>query len=206
MYLSDQLPITLAAANNPAAYYGPLTGSWCYSCLLSTTFPRGYDESDIGVYWDTKARSYVEAHKTRAAEVAAARMGLVWSVYAPLRQVQQDFLEGWPKPVADAWLIWFYPLTLLGIVGAVILRRRHEPIFPLVAMVVVPSVAGVLTYGNQRFRCEAEVAIVVLAAVTLDALWTALVGRAPEEVLDLPHRRLGDADRPVARPSEGATV
>jgi hypothetical protein len=202
--LSDQLPITLAAANNPSTYSGPLTASWCFTCLLSAHFPRSDDESDIGAYWDGKARHYVEAHPARALEVAIERVGLEWDLYAPWREAHQDFLESWPVPVSEAWLIWFYPMVAAAIAGGVILRRRREPVYPLVAMVVVTTVTAFATYGNYRFRAESEVALVILAGVALDALWTWLVGRAPAEVLDRPRRHSGD--HPVVRPPEGFTV
>ena len=109
--------------------------------------------------------------------VAVERVGLEWDLYAPLRQANQDFLEGWPTPVSDAWLVWFYPLAALAVGGAVILRRRRLPLYPLVAMFIVPTVAAVVTYGNYRFRSEAEVALVVLASVALDAVWGSAAGR-----------------------------
>jgi 4-amino-4-deoxy-L-arabinose transferase-like glycosyltransferase len=202
--LSDQLPITLAAANNPSTYSGPLTGSWCYTCVLPGHFPKSDDESDIGAYWQTKARRYIEAHPARAFEVAIDRVGLEWGLYAPLRAADQDFLESWPVPVSEAWLIWFYPMALAAIVGGVILRRRRKPIYPLLAMVVVTTVTAFATYGNYRFRAESEVALVILAAVALDALWTWLIGRPSTEVVDRPSRHRGD--RPVVRPPEGVTV
>ncbi len=180
VFLSDQLPITLASANNEQAYYGPLTASWCYTCLLGTHFPRSLSEAGAGSYWDAQARHYIENHEGQAAVVAVQRVGLEWDLYAPLRQANQDFLEGWPTPVSDAWLIWFYPLAALALGGAVILRRRRRPIFPLVALFIVPTVAAVVTYGNYRFRSEAEVALVVLAAVALDALWASMAGRPPD--------------------------
>jgi 4-amino-4-deoxy-L-arabinose transferase-like glycosyltransferase len=202
--LSDQLPITLAAANNPSTYSGPLTASWCFTCLLSTHFPPGDDESDIGAHWEAAARRYVGAHPARAFEVAVERVGLEWDLYAPLRAADQDFLESWPVPVSDAWLIWFYPTAAAAIAGGVILRRRRRPVYPLVAMVVVTTVTAFATYGNYRFRAESEVALVILAAVALDALWARLVGRPPAEVLDRPRRHSGD--HPVVRPPEGVTV
>jgi 4-amino-4-deoxy-L-arabinose transferase-like glycosyltransferase len=177
VFLSDQLPITLASANNTEAYYGPLTASWCYTCLLNAHLSRRLSEAGAGSYWDTRAKDYIEAHKGRAAVVALERVGLEWDLYAPLRQTDQDFLEGWPTPVSDAWLVWFYPLAALAVAGGVILRRRRQPLYPLAALFVVPTLAAVVTYGNYRFRSEAEVGLVVLAAVALDALWATLAGR-----------------------------
>ena len=45
------------------------------------------------------------------------------------------------------------------------------------AMFIVTTVTAALIYGNDRFRCESEVAMVVLAAVSLDAIWSSLAGR-----------------------------
>jgi 4-amino-4-deoxy-L-arabinose transferase-like glycosyltransferase len=177
VYLSDQFEATIASANNPSTYEGPLTASWCYPCLLAHHFAAADDESDQAVYWSAQAKRYILAHKVRALEVAVDRVGLEWSIYQPGRQARQDFLEGWPVPVAQAWLVWYYPLEASAIVGAVILRRRRTPIYPLVAMVATVTFAALVTYGNQRFRTEAEVAIVILAAAAFDALWSSVEGR-----------------------------
>jgi 4-amino-4-deoxy-L-arabinose transferase-like glycosyltransferase len=174
--LSDQLQVTLAASNNASTYSGPLTASWCFTCVQGVQFPRTWDESDQGVYWQSQAVHYIEAHKARALEVAFERVGLEWNLYAPIRQAGHDFLEGWPVPVSDAWLVWYYPLTAAALVGAVILRRRRRPIYPLVAMYAVVTIVAFVTYGNYRFRAEAEAATVVLAAVAFDALWSAVAG------------------------------
>ena len=109
--------------------------------------------------------------------MAVDRVGLVWAFYAPLLHADQDFLEGWPVPISKAWLIWYYPLLALSVVGAVILRRRRQPIYPLIAMFVTTTITAFFIYGNYRFRCESEVAIVLLASVSLDALWSSLAGR-----------------------------
>ena len=206
VYLSDQLPDTLAAANNFRTYSGPLTASWCYICLLSAPFPTRDDETDRGIYWQKKAEQYIKAHKVRALEVAVDRVGLEWGLYAPLRVADQNFIEGWPTPVSDAWLFWYYPLMALAVGGAVILRRRRRPIYPLMAMFIVATVTAALTYGNERFRCEAEVAMVVLAAVSLDAIWSSLAGR-PRPPRGAAHRRLAPGDEqaiPAPTPREVA--
>jgi 4-amino-4-deoxy-L-arabinose transferase-like glycosyltransferase len=192
--LSDQFPITVAAANNAQTYHGPLTASWCFTCLLSARFPASDDESDEAIYWQHQAEQYIKAHKVRALEVAIDRVGLEWSFSAPSLHADQDFLEGWPVPVSDAWLFWYYPLIVLGVAGAVILRRRRQPIYPLIAMFVVTTFTAFVTYGNYRFRSESEVAIVVLAAVSLDALWSLLAGRSGAPSQRTPRHRLVDPD------------
>ena len=57
--------------------------------------------------------------------------------------------------------------------GALVLRRRGvSDRGSCWCPFVVVSVTALLTYGNLRFREPAEVALVVLAAVALDALWS----------------------------------
>ncbi len=203
--LSDQFQVTVAAANNAQTYHGPLTGSWCYTCLLTARFPVGDDESDQADYWQAQADRYIRAHKTRALEVAVDRVGLEWGFYAPVVHADQDFLEGWPIPVSDAWLFWYYPLLALAAGGTVILRRRRQPIYPLMAMVIVPTLTAFVTYGSNRFRSEAEVAIVVLAAVTLDAAWSSLAGR-PRRSGRVPRTRLAAAEARPDHTRQEATV
>jgi 4-amino-4-deoxy-L-arabinose transferase-like glycosyltransferase len=198
VWLSDQFPITVASANNNQTYYGPLTASWCFTCLLSAHFPAHDDESDEAIYWQARAERYIKAHKGRAVEVAIDRAGLEWGLYAPVRQANQDFLEGWPTPVADAWMFWYYPLMALAVGGTVILRRRRQPIYPLMAMFVTATLTALTTYGNQRFRTEAEVAMVVLAAVSLDAVWTAVAGGARQQA-HVRGRRAPAADEQIPR-------
>ena len=202
VYLSDQLPVTVAAANNPQTYFGPLTASWCYTCLLSARFPPGSDESDEGIYWQQQGEQYIRAHKGRAAEVVVDRVGLEWGLYVPLRVADQNFLEGWPVPVSDAWLLWYYPLMALAVGGTVILRRRHRPIYPLMAMFITTTVTAGLIYGNDRFRSEAEVAMVVLAAVSLDAVWSSLAGRPRPAGGTARHRVAGGGENVVRTPQE----
>jgi 4-amino-4-deoxy-L-arabinose transferase-like glycosyltransferase len=203
--LSDQLQVTVAAANNAQTYHGPLTASWCYTCLLTARFPSGDDESDQADYWQGQAEHYIAAHKMRALDVAVDRVGLEWGFYAPLIHADQDFLEGWPIPVSDAWLAWYYPLLALAVCGAVILRRRRQPIYPLMAMFIVATLTAIATYGSYRFRSEAEVAIVVLAAVTLDAVWSSLAGR-PGPAHRLARRQPPNEHVPPDRAREEAIV
>jgi hypothetical protein len=72
-------------------------------------------------------------------------------------------------------LLALYASVPLGIAGAVILRRRRVPISPLVAPVFVATLSAMLAFGNPRYRASADIALVVLSAIALDALlvrWT----------------------------------
>jgi len=54
--------------------------------------------------------------------------------------------------------------------GFIVLRRRGKPVWILVAPLITVTATALLTYGSVRFRHSGELAIVVLAAVALDAL------------------------------------
>ena len=58
----------------------------------------------------------------------------------------------------------------LAPIGLVLLRRRRRPILPLVAQLALVAITGVLAYGQVRFRMPADVVLVVLVGVVLDAL------------------------------------
>ena len=51
----------------------------------------------------------------------------------------------------------------------VILRRRRVPVFPLLALGLDVIVSVLLAFGNTRYRSTFEVALALLAAVTIDA-------------------------------------
>ena len=73
------------------------------------------------------------------------------------------------------------------------------------AMFIVTTVTVFLIYANDRFRSEAEVAIVVLAAVSLDAVWSSLAGR-PRPPRGTALRRFPPGDEPAVRAPQEAAV
>jgi hypothetical protein len=65
----------------------------------------------------------------------------------------------------------FFLLVPFAVAGALVLRRRRTPLWIMLVPILVVSATALLTYGNLRFREPAELSVVVLAAVALDALW-----------------------------------
>jgi hypothetical protein len=63
----------------------------------------------------------------------------------------------------------WYGLIPIAIAGAVVLRRRRTTLLPLVAAIVAATANVALTWGSLRFRVPIDVAVVVLAAVGVDA-------------------------------------
>ena len=65
---------------------------------------------------------------------------------------------------AGLWM--FYAFAALSVFGALRLRRKGVPIFPMLAVALDVVVAVLLTYGQTRFRATLEPLLVLLSAVT----------------------------------------
>jgi hypothetical protein len=100
--------------------------------------------------------------------------------------------EGIPTTVM--WAGWATYLLLIGLAAAGIptLRRRGVTLFPILAPFGIVVIVAALFYGHTRFRVPAEISIVVLAAVTLDALI--------DRVTVPPRRSAARATAPRSRP------
>ena len=101
----------------------------------------------------------------------------------------------------------YYALLALSIGGTVVLRRRRIPSFPLwaIGLDVVCSVA--LTFGQTRYRTTFEVSLVLMAAVTLDAIWSALRRGLPGRPAESgrPGDPASDRAPPTRRPASAST-
>jgi 4-amino-4-deoxy-L-arabinose transferase-like glycosyltransferase len=179
VYISTGFGGTFAAANCEATYYGPAIGSKNYDCgaarFLAVARREGarhdsMDASERDSAVRAETMKYVRAHKARVPVVVAARWGRISSVYRPRDEMWLDALfyrkERW---VSEAGFVGFYAVAGLAVAGAVILRRRGTPLFPLLAFPVIVLVSVAVTFAQIRYRAPAEVSLVLLAAVAIDA-------------------------------------
>jgi 4-amino-4-deoxy-L-arabinose transferase-like glycosyltransferase len=167
--LSSQFEATLANANCDETYRGPSKGWYWYPCIAAIQTPPG-DDSVRGKVYGKVAGDYIRAHEGELTGVAFARVGRTFGFYQPFRQTRLDVIEGRPREVSLAALWCWWASALIGVAGAVVLRRRRVPIWPLLAFVVNVAVAVAVTFGQPRYRAPADVAVTVLAAVALAAL------------------------------------
>jgi 4-amino-4-deoxy-L-arabinose transferase-like glycosyltransferase len=164
----------LLGANCDEVYSGPLLGLWNGLC----TFGKPSDEpSVLAERKRERALEYARDHLDRLPVVAAARVGRTWSVFRPFQMAEISEAEGKPKWVSLTGWGAYWVLLPLAAWGTILLRRRGVALIPLVAPAVIVTVAVAAFYGRVRFRAPAEVSIVVLAAVTLDALLVARTSR-----------------------------
>jgi peptidoglycan/LPS O-acetylase OafA/YrhL/4-amino-4-deoxy-L-arabinose transferase-like glycosyltransferase len=169
--LSAQFDQTLGTANCDEVYYGDRVGYWALSCIQETEPLVGDgDASAQGRGFARIARQYMRDHAERVPYVVAARVGRTFGVYQPQEQIFVDHQVESKEPVlGQVGLFVWYATAVAGAVGLIGLRRAGRPIFPLVAVVATVVVTAAVVYGTTRFRLPGELALMIPAAVSLDA-------------------------------------
>jgi len=200
----------LSAASCDETYRGEKLG-WYHDCFTGP-FPdkvigadglpyevddqgRRSDESyrDLAPY--EQATAYIGDHVGQLPKVVAARIGRLWGWYRPIQTTQFEIrIES-----RGAWQSWanlagLYVIEILGVAGLVIMRRRRLPISPAVALIGTATFGAAITFGVARYRCTAEVALMVASAVAI-AVWSEARSRRSES-----GSALGDA------PASGSEV
>ena len=174
----------LGVGNCDLTYNGAFLGYWTPNCILAPGRPqpaKNADMSQMSLFYRDNALDYMWNHKKQVPKVVLARVGRLWGLYRVDQNADLDInVEG--RGEVPVWLGVgaYYALMPFAIAGAFILRRRRVKIWPfIVVVVIVATVTAAVSFGITRYRAAAEVAIVVFAAVALDALLTRL--RPPKE-------------------------
>ena len=141
---------------------GDRLGGWYPPCIKEHP---GKNEAEHHAEALRDGVRYAGDHAGRLPVVLAARFGRVWSVYKPFA-----IPEGRSVRVQKLGVLMFFVLVPLAAGGFLLLRRRGEVTWILVAPFIIVAVTALSTYGNLRFREPAEICVVVLAAVALDEL------------------------------------
>lgn len=164
--ISTDFAATIAGSYCPATFYGSNIGSSDVSCIRK--YP-GNEATALNRARDDAIR-YAEHHLGRLPAVVAARLARVWglrrAVFAHLPQ-----LGGRSPAVLEAGFLVYYVLVALAIFGFVLLRRRGVHVWILTSTFVQVTLVAVLFFGNVNYREQAELSLVVLAAVGADQLW-----------------------------------
>ena len=175
VWLSNGTGILMAQTNCDATYYGDKQGAWRFECALPQPLGpdgRATDESVRDIEYRQRGLDYLGDHRARfVTHVVPKRVGRYWGVYAPIGQLQADILvEGRSFRLSVLGLVQFAAITVLAVVGGREVRRRHGPLLLLVTLPAVGTLVAALTMGATRYRVPAEVALVLLASVTLAAV------------------------------------
>jgi 4-amino-4-deoxy-L-arabinose transferase-like glycosyltransferase len=163
--------LTICGANNSRTYHGDGIGLWANQecgAYLEPLRDLGLEASKLSNDLRRQGIDFMTGHLDRLPLVVTARVGRVWSLYAPGYMATYNAGEG-----REQWASWlgfasFWLLVPFAVYGGVVLRRRRVALTPLVAQFVIVTFTAAAVYGLVRFRTPAEVSIVVLAAVAVD--------------------------------------
>jgi hypothetical protein len=161
-------------SNCDAVYHGDYIGLWNFNCYGSAP---GGDESQEALAYRDRGFDYIRDNADRLPLVMAVRFLRVWDFYKPGQQAVYETLEGRSVTASRIGLAFYYPLLALAVAGAVLLRRRRAPLWPLLAFLLMVSLTAIFVYGVTRFRFAAEPALCVLAAVAVAAAASAMKRR-----------------------------
>src|SRR4051794_29784201 len=153
-------------ANCHTAYYSGLIGTWpCYPRL---TVAPGRDEADVSTELRRDGLDYAGDHAGRLPAVAAVRAARSFDFWSPASATRLEAGIGDRDLTTYRIGVGVYYLLLpLAVWGAVILRRRGEPLALLLSLLALVVVVTLLGYGTPRFGVPAEIPIVVLASVAV---------------------------------------
>jgi 4-amino-4-deoxy-L-arabinose transferase-like glycosyltransferase len=172
--LSGGFEITLDSASCDDTYYGASTGYWSRGCVVRALersgLPEDTDRSVLAAMYRDDAFHYIHTHLDRLPVVILARVGRITGLWNLRQQAALDHVPA-GREQELAWAAWwcYFALVLLSIPGGIILRRRRIPVFPLLMFPVLVLITTVITFGQVRYRATAEVTLVILAAIAIDA-------------------------------------
>jgi 4-amino-4-deoxy-L-arabinose transferase-like glycosyltransferase len=153
-------------ANCNDTYYGKLVGFWAIRCYAPT--PAG-DEVERGAAYRRRGIRYARHHLGRLPYVLLVREGRMWDLYRPRENVSFGLIEGRDRNVTRIGQRVLWVMMPIGVAGLVVLRRRRRPLVPFVAPLVAVILTALLAYGAVRFRIPADIVLVVLVAIVIDA-------------------------------------
>ena len=171
--LGSEFGVTVAVTNCRFTYSGADFGfqdSRCGDEADASGRVNGTDEITRDNQYMHVGADYARAHLSRLPAVLAAREGRLWSVFRVRQQIHLDTGRNTSTHVIQAGFFMYWLLIPPAVLGIVVLRRRRVTLLPLLAFVATVTIGAAVTYGFTRFRAAAEVAIVLLAAVAIDAV------------------------------------
>lgn len=155
------------------------------SYALRIEYAESVDESERDVPAAEAARAYYRDHQGELPKVLAARIARVWGVWPDVPQtIDLDAdVENRGRVASWAGQVAYWALLPLGAVGLVAMWRRRQSVLPVLALAGVVTFAAIITFGVTRYRATFEPALVLVAAVGIEALlrrWWPVADGAPE--------------------------
>lgn len=169
--LSTGLGNAMVMGNCKPTYSGDLLGYYqggFNACNVGVS--RSKDQSIADGQLRRAAVDFMRANESRVPVVVAARIGRTFNVFRPFQQVHLEGERHTSIWVLRLGLFAYWLLVPFAIYGAIVARRRKIPIYPLLAFPIIVALSVALTIGAVRYRAPAEIPLVLLAAIAVDAL------------------------------------
>jgi hypothetical protein len=160
----------LAYGNCDATYHGDKLGYWDDTCAFGD-YPPDLEESVVDARARDQGVTYIRNHLDRVPVVVLARIGRVWNVFRPVQDVHlNDVFER--RGLVESWavLLAYYLLIPFAIGGLFVMRHRHLPVFPMLAIALSVTITVAVGFPVTRYRAPFDVVIPLLAAFAIDAL------------------------------------
>lgn len=161
--VSTNAGAVIGGANCATTYAGDNIGGWDFGCVAQVT--PGKNEAEQTAIQFRDGLEYANDHLRRVPVVMGARLLREWSV---LRPTQVN--PGRSEAVQNLGLAVFVVLVPLALWGFVVLRRRRTATWLIVSPAIMVSITAIVFFGFLRFRHPAEISLVVLAGIAVDAL------------------------------------
>ncbi len=194
--LSTGAGFVIEIANCDTTYEGRFLGYWSPDCERPDTWPvqprltPGMSEADVDAAWQ-EARvasalrepeverlkreaglDYVGDHLDRFPVVVAARVARLWDLWRPAQSVEfNDFFERRGRWPTIAGMAVHYAMLPTAVWGLVLVRRSSQTIVPELGVILSACLAAASSFGITRYRVGADVALCILAGVTVGAWW-----------------------------------
>jgi 4-amino-4-deoxy-L-arabinose transferase-like glycosyltransferase len=160
----------IAGSNLDSTYHGPNIGGWDFRGLYQTPAGRHVDPNEAvqSDRWRSEGVTYAREHASRLPAVVVARVARTWDLFplSPAERVREAGEFG--KHVTKLeWvsMVMLLAVWCLAVVGVLWLRRRGQPVWPLLVPVALVTLVSILGHGDIRYRHAADVAMVVLAGL-----------------------------------------
>lgn len=166
--LSTGLGAAMGTGNCGPTYHGELLGYYKFGCIFFFKDINRDDSIADGQYV-RHALDFMSKNKSRVPIVMAARVGRTFGVFRPAQQMHLE-----TERATDLWVIRlafvvYWILLPLAFAGFVLARRHRIPTYPLLVFPLLIILSVLPTIGSVRYRAPAEISLVILSAVGIDA-------------------------------------
>ena len=185
---------------SPTSFSGDRLGFYDTNCNLRLAQQHpNFDRSQLDSLARSTAFSNIHENVGRLPVAVPARLGRLLAAFRPDQTV--GWVAGWmgmETSLIWAWVVSFWALLLGAIAGVVLAVRRRVYFWPLAAPFVISVAVAAISYGEPRYHTPADLGIIVLAALALDAL----LRRRPRR----PQREELPAESPTPGPHPAPSV